>query len=384
MAVKNLKSSKTRTFLTVLGLAVGTGAVMCVISLGTGGKELLDYEMTRLGTNKIWVSAEANTGGSINLEAVAKLAEMSGSQAVSAVKTTYCAVSAGTDSMPIKTIGCQSDYFEISNMQQESGRFINARDSGRRLRSAVLSVQLADKLFGKKNPVGAQISIDGVGFSVIGVVDSLASSFVANPQEALLFIPIETFIKDINRHDPTGSADQVMVSVSEGMDVMAQAQRVVNELARLSGEGVYKANTMSGEIDVANRVMAIFLTIVGSIAVICMLVGGIGIMNMMISSVRERKREIGVMLAIGAAPGDVFAQVLAESAFMSMIGAVFGVGIGAAFTYAGCRYVGMSFAMPFWAIALAIVFSGLIGIFFGAYPAHKASQTSPVEAMRAS
>jgi putative ABC transport system permease protein len=382
LALKNISTGKMRTFLTVLGLAVGTGAVMSVISLGTGGQALLDYEMNRLGTNRIWVSAEMNTGGNIELEDARRLAQIEEATAISAVKTTYCTVSAGKDLSAIKTIGCQADFFEISNLQQKVGRFINERDSQREMRTAVLNSALAKKLFASRNAVGNDISVDGVAFTVVGVVENLASSFMQNSEEeALLYIPIETYLKDVSRQPGESVADQIMMCVS-GNDVMGSAQRVVDSLARVKSDGVYRANTMTNELDIANRIMNIFLTIVGSIAVVCMIVGGIGIMNMMVSSVRERKREIGVMLAIGASPRDVFFQMLTESVTMSVMGAAAGMIIGFVFTWIGCVYVGMDFSLPIWAIAMSIAFSALIGVFFGAYPAYKAARTSPVEAMR--
>ncbi|MGI5899910.1 MAG: ABC transporter permease [Christensenellales bacterium] len=382
LALKNISTGKMRTFLTVLGLAVGTGAVMSVISLGTGGRELLDFEMNRLGTNRIWVSAEMNTGGYIELEDAKRLKQMEEATATSAVKTTYCTVSAGKELSAIKTIGCQADFFTISNLQQKAGRFINERDSQREMRTAVLNSALAKKLFASRSAVGNEISVDGIAFMVVGVVENLASSFMQNSdEEAVLYIPIETYLKDVSRLPGENAADQIMMCVS-GNDVMGSAQRVVDSLARVKSGGVYRANTMTNELDIANRIMDIFLTIVGSIAVVCMIVGGIGIMNMMVSSVRERKREIGVMLAIGASPREVFFQMLAESVTMSVMGAAAGMIIGVVFTWVGCIYVGMAFSLPLWAMVTSIVFSALIGVFFGAYPAYKAARISPVEAMR--
>ena len=381
LALKHLSKGKMRTFLTVLGLAVGTGAVMSVIALGSGGKAMLDFEMNRLGTNRIWVKVEANTGGTIDLEdAVQLLSRLEDATAVSAVKTTYCAVSAGKEMLAIRAIGCQEDFFEINNLQQTVGRFLNRRDGQHGMRAAVINSALSNKLFGSKSAVGNEITVDGVKFTVVGVADNIASSFMQGSDESVLYLPIETYLKDVSK---TGgdSADQILLCVSSA-DMTQAAQRAVDAIARTKSGGVYRASTMANELDIADRVMGIFLTIVGAIAAVCMIVGGIGIMNMMVSSVRERRREIGVMLAIGASPADVFLQMSAESVAMSIIGAVFGVTIGLLFTWLGCRYVGMEFSLPLWAMAAAVGFSALVGVFFGAYPAYKAAKTPPVEAMR--
>ena len=359
--------------LTVLGFAIGTGALIATISLSVGGSALLEYEMSRLGTDCIWVSVEE--GSALSKTDVGYILRTHPQTQASAVQSSYAQLESDRSETLVQLIGCQESYCQIAKLQVAQGRFINENDDERALMAAVLDSALAEDLFGEEDALGQSVFISGVECKVVGVVSELPSGFVAMQEIRNVYLSIAAY----ERVTGIAEFDQIAVGVHENIGDVAQS--IVDGLGRLNN-AVYSAATLEGEIEISRRIMHIFVLVVGSIGAICMLVGGIGIMNMMVCAVRERRREIGVMLAIGASPGQIFRLFLTETMMLCLLGGIFGLALGLALTYAGCLAVDMELFIPLWALTLPVCFGLCVGLFFGIAPAVRASRTSPIDAIR--
>jgi putative ABC transport system permease protein len=395
VATESILENKLRTLLTMLGIIIGVGAVILMVAIGSGAQGQIRSQIQGLGTNLIVIApGTSNQGGvsrgagsfnRLNVEDVEKLEResvlLSG---VSPVITTGSQVIGGQGNWRTRINGVSTDYALIRDWQTTSGSFFDDSDQRSMRRVAVIGATVARQLWPDSDPVGEQIQLRNVPFQVIGVLAPKGQSAEGNDQDDVVLAPYTTVQ---TRLSGRSFIPQILASTFSP-DEIAAAQDEISLIMRESHdladweEDDFTVRNQSDLAEAAQGTTQIMTLLLSAIAGISLLVGGIGIMNIMLVSVTERTREIGIRMAIGARGSDVLTQFLVESVVMSAIGGLLGVGLG----FGGARllgqFTGWSTAISAPTVIIALVFSGAIGIFFGFYPARQASSLDPIEALR--
>ncbi|MCW9050263.1 MAG: ABC transporter permease [Deltaproteobacteria bacterium] len=395
VAIKSIARNKMRSLLTMLGIIIGVGSVICLVALGQGSQKDIEGQVASLGTNLLiirpgssqlgGVHGGAGSLGTLKLKDVIALRNNASLlQAVSPEIRVQSQVVAGVRNWNTSIYGGDIEYLSIRNYQIASGRIFSARDLLVRAKVALLGQTVADQLFPGENPIGARIRIGNVPFQVIGVLASKGQSAMGSDQDDVILAPSTTVLYRLG-DGKTLRSIVASASSSEKMDeAKAEVQQILRSAHRLSGEveDDFRLRDQTEINQMATRVTGTLTLLLSAIAGVSLLVGGIGIMNIMLVSVTERTREIGIRLAIGARPRDVLAQFLIESATLSLCGGIIGIGVGLGGAAAGGQLLGISLVINPLVIALAVIFTGAVGIFFGFYPARKAANLNPIDALR--
>lgn len=385
VALEGIMANRLRSFLTTLGIIIGIAAVIAVVAIGQGGRALVIREMEKIGTNIFavymdWRSDEPRTGDEFNLFDVAAIKEQ-----VPEVKylapqsTSYETVRAGTKSKFAYITGTSPDWKNIRNLQLARGRFLNEADclSGKMV--AVLDEDLSKELFGNRDPVGRRVMVSGSSLVVIGILQKETVLFDGGGP-GNLYIPFRTW----QMLYPNGFISGLEGSGVSKETVARAADKTVKILERRHPEaaGRYLGQTLESEMAIADRVMGIMTLVIGAIAGISLVVGGVGVMNIMLVSVTERVREIGLRKALGARRKDIMIQFLIEAMVLCFLGGVVGTAIGAGGAYLIAKIAKWPPLMSWRTILVALTFSAGVGILFGILPASKASKLDPIEALR--
>lgn len=383
VALEGIRANKLRSFLTTLGIIIGIAAVIAVVAIGQGGRAVLMAEMEKVGTNIFaiypdWNSGEPSSGNKFDLGDVQVLKDkIPGISHLSANSINMADVRGSKDKKNSQVYGVSSDYEHIRKLNMKTGHFFSKEDDSLGRRVAVLDEALADEVFGRSEPVGNKVSIGSTPYLVVGVV-ARGDSMMGFSEEARVFIPSRSwqnmFGSYINNLD--GSA----VSREKVQETMDQAVKVLERRHRSPGQ--YISYSMEQQMQSANKITGIMTLIIGAIAGISLFVGGIGVMNIMLVSVTERTREIGIRKALGARRKDILIQFLIESVVLCILGGVIGMalGIGGAFLIA--KVAKWPPLVSWWTAMIAFAFSAAIGIIFGLLPANKAAKMDPIEALR--
>jgi putative ABC transport system permease protein len=380
MAFKSILANKMRSLLTMLGIIIGVTAVIALVAIGQGTTKSVTDQVQSLGTNLLTVNITGR-GSQTTLdykdaEAITNLSDIEYSAPVNQqngyVKTTGDAIS-------VSVVGTTADYMDVKQYSLAAGRFIGQIDLDFYQEIAVLGATTATDLFGTQNAVGQYFLINGVRYKVVGVLASKGSSLTGSNDEVVI-IPITTSerlfqskgVRSIN----------IQVDASDKMDqVTAELESALTEKFR----GDTNSFRVFNQQDLLNSFSSISNTLsiaLGGVAGISLLVGGIGIMNIMLVSVTERTREIGIRKAIGAKKRDIMVQFLIESIALSGLGGLLGIGIGIGVAQTVSKVMSMTVVMSLPIILLAFGFSVFIGVVFGLFPANKASNLKPIEALR--
>ena len=396
IALKALNRNKMRTMLTMLGMIIGVGAVITMVALGKGAQTTIEEQVKAAGTNMInvnvrqllagrrprWARGMSNTLMPEDAEA---LREVPGVQYVAAGANTRGQVVAGNQNWSTQVEGTDVDMPLIRSWPTKYGAFFSPQDVSGAAKVAVLGSVVADTLFGPDvDPTGQMIRIRSQPFKVIGVMASKGQSGTGQDQDDVIFVPYTTVIKKlqgqqhIQRHHrsrpPPPTSAPVAAAITEVLRVRHKLMpgdpddfmvRTLEEMASVRSE---TARTMG--------------TLLAAIAGVSLLVGGIGIMNIMLVSVTERTREIGLRMAIGARGKDVLLQFLVEAVVLSLFGGIIGIGFGFGLAEAAERFLQWPTTIPPNAIGMAFGFAAATGVFFGFYPARKAARLDPIEALR--
>ncbi len=383
VALEGIRSNKLRSFLTTLGIIIGIAAVIAVVAIGQGGRAMLMAEMEKVGTNifAIYVdrrSGEQPTGRMFELSDVQVLKDkVPGISYLSANSTTMDDVRGSKDKMYSQVWGVSSDYEYIRKLNMKNGHFFNREDDSLGRRVAVLDEALADEIFGRSEPVGHMVHIGSTPFLVVGVV-AKGDSMLGFSEEARVFIPSRSWHNMFGTY--VNSLEGSAVSREKVQEIMDQSVKVLERRHRSSAQ--YISYSMEQQMQSANQITGIMTLIIGAIAGISLLVGGIGVMNIMLVSVTERTREIGIRKALGARRRDILTQFLIESVVLCLLGGTIGMmlGVGGAFLIA--KLAKWPPLVSWWTMLIAFFFSATIGIIFGMLPANKAAKMNPIEALR--
>lgn len=390
-----------RSILTVLGVIIGVAAVVALTMVGQGSTANITRSLQSLGTNLLTVSSNRFGGGGGGLvrggaaqtitlkdaEAIQQqFASQIGGVAPSAQSSRQ--VKAGANNTNATIIGSWPDYATVRNAVPEKGSFFTAADNQGRKRVAVIGYQIAQDLFEGVDPLGQRIRIAGISFTVAGVLPDKGDAGFANPNSQII-IPLNTYFQRLSRDNRGGepTVNQVYVQGLE-KDNLKKLQNDISDLLAVRHKKTdpeeydFSVQNQADALASVNQVTQTLTLFLGGVAGISLLVGGIGIMNIMLVSVTERTREIGIRKALGAKPRDILTQFLVESVVLSVGGGILGIliGLGLANSVGNLLRITPIFAPD--SMVLAFVFSVVVGVFFGFYPAMRAARLDPVESLR--
>lgn len=398
MAVRSLKINKMRSMLTSLGIIIGVSAVIIMLAIGSGTSKKIAEDMESMGSNLLMIrSASANSGGvrmgfgtkpSLTLkdaDAIEKNAR--GILAVAPYSSGTSQLTYGNQNWSTSVGGTTASYLFIRNYEISSGRNFIPEDIKNNTKVAIIGNTVATELFGDMDPINKTMRIGNVPFKIIGLLKTKGQSGMGMDQDDLVFIPITTAQKKVFGTDFPGSIKMINVKATDS-EILEQTEADIDEILTQRhhlGKNqdkdfeIRNLAEMQETIKSSAKAMSFLL---GAIASVSLLVGGIGIMNIMLVSVTERTKEIGIRMSIGAKANDIRIQFLIESFLLSVIGGIIGVIIGVAGANAVHIFGGTNIAVSGFSIVLSLTVSGVIGIAAGFYPAYKASLLNPIEALR--
>jgi putative ABC transport system permease protein len=397
-ALESLTSNKLRSGLTILGIVIGVAAVIAMISIGRGAENTITGSIQGIGTNLLFVlrggSEDVRNPQPITLgdaNAIADPFQAPSVMGVAPMLNGSVKVAAGGESVVTSIEGVTSEYSTVRNIGVTEGEFIREEHLLGRASVVLLGQEVADQLFGRKEGlVGETVRIEGQPFRVIGVLESKGGSSFAN-QDDRVIVPLTTAQIRLLRRSTTDRIDMLVVQAVNAQSVPGASEEIAQILRSRHrteiGFDDFTVLTQQDFLDTASTITSVLTIFLGGVAAISLLVGGIGIMNIMLVSVTERTREIGLRKALGARRMDILVQFLTESAVLSLAGGVIGIILGWVISFvvgriAAANNAAINPAIGIDTILLATLFSAAVGLFFGIYPANRAASLEPVEALR--
>lgn len=394
ISLKAIFSNKVRSLLTMLGVIIGVSSVVLLISLGRGLEAFVTQSFEDLGSNNIFISPGNvfSEDGGFNSFQEQGLSAMSNSFTMADVKeisrlrehvlkVAYYSVQSDTlkfmnNSEKSTILGTNADYNQVLITKLDKGRWFNASESESGDRVVVLGYKIAEELFGEVDPIQKKIRVGNVTFTIVGVAEEKGSGFGGPSFDSYTYIPYETLSRIYNINDIM----DITVKARDDVEISEAIAVIEKTLEKSYEEDEFSVYDQAELLKVIQDILGMLTIALGGIAAISLLVGGIGIMNIMLVSVTERTKEIGLRKALGATPNTILGQFLVEAAFLSILGGVIGLGIA---------YAGSLAIQPFFpakvtteAVLLAFGVSTVVGLVFGAAPARRASLLSPIEALR--
>jgi putative ABC transport system permease protein len=399
-AWRALTTNLMRSILTMLGIIIGVAAVITMIAVGSGAQKRVEDQIKGLGSNIMLVLPGAQTAGGVRLgaqtgqtlteeDALAIAKEVPEVQTVAPSLRTATQVVVGNTNWATSVLGTTSDYLEVRDWPLEGGRAFEASEAAGSGKVALIGQTVAQQLFGDADPIDQTIRVRKVPLTVIGVLARKGQNSQGQDQDDMVIVPLSTYRNRIQgmsggRLKRVGS---VSVKVAEGQS-MRDAEANIRELLRQRHRlqpgqdddfSVRNLTEMLAAQEESSRVMTLLLAAVAGVSLI---VGGIGIMNIMLVSVTERTREIGLRMAVGARGRDILSQFLIEAVTLSLMGGAIGVVLGALATWGVAEFAGWQVALSANSVVLAVGFSAAVGVFFGFYPARRAAALLPIQALR--
>jgi len=395
IALDALVSNKLRSILTMLGIIIGVGAVIAMVSIGMGVRDKVSNSIASLGSNLIIVTPGAASssgvrqaaGTNITLtlkDAQAMAREVNGIGAVAPSVSKQYQMVAGNMNWTTSVQGTTPEYLEVRNLSVQAGSFITNEDVETRNRVAVIGTTVASSLFTNTNPIGQSIRINNAPFTIIGVLESKGQSAGGQDQDDTVIIPLTTAqermmgITYVQTISVQAANSEVVDQVQEGITSLLRARHDITA----DKTDDFSVRNLASVMATAQETTGTITMLLGSIAAISLLVGGIGIMNIMMVSVTERTREIGIRKALGARYANILMQFLIEAVVIGVIGGAIGIVFGIGTSYAISSIAGWNTVITATPILVAFGFSVGIGLFFGLYPARKAALLNPIDALR--
>ncbi len=395
IALKALLANKLRSVLTMLGIIIGVGAVIAMVSVGMGVRRNVQSSIASLGSNMLIVSpGSANSGGVRSAAGSTITLKYEDAEAIKnkiknidyvspTVSNSYQIVN-GNQNWNSTIQGVTPEYMAIRSLTVSTGSFVTQNDLNARNRVAVIGTTVAENLFGSANPVGQTIRVNNSPYKIIGVLESKGQSSMGQDQDDVVIVPLTTaqerllgitYVKSIN----------IQVTDANRMDqVQSEVETLLRQRHHIIGdkEDDFTVRNLTSLMQTMTQTTTMITILLGSIAGISLLVGGIGIMNIMMVSVTERTREIGIRKALGATFRNIMMQFLIESVVIGVVGGLIGIGAGCMVSMAIAKFGGFNTVITAAPVLLSFFFSVGIGLFFGIYPARKAALLDPIEALR--
>ena len=393
LAMRAISRNMLRSFLTVLGVVIGVAAVIAMVTIGNGTTEQVKSELSRLGTNMLFVrpgqfgpgraSVDAKRFTDSDVQAIRD--QISGVRAVAPLNRSSAAtVIYGGKNHQTSVVGTTNDYLIAQDWTIALGReFLPAEDRGGQI-GCIIGETVRQELFGSSDPVGQTIRVSNISCPVIAVLGRKGQSGLGDDQDDTVIMPLKIHQRRIGG---TTTISSIMVSAQDGLStskVQSDLENLLRERRRigLGRQDDFTVNDMAQIASAMTGTTTLLTGLLGAVAAVSLLVGGIGIMNIMLVSVTERTREIGIRLAIGALEKQVLTQFLVEAVMLSAFGGTAGILTGLGLAYAVVSFLGVPFVTSPVIIAVAFAFSAAIGVVFGYFPARRAASLSPIEALR--
>ncbi|MEG6616184.1 ABC transporter permease [Peptococcaceae bacterium 1198_IL3148] len=386
VSLEGIKNNKLRSFLTTLGIVIGIAAVILVMAIGEGGKAMIIGELEQYGTNIFQIYPNYREGEYVRLRDFTKeditvvKALSSEVKYLAPMKYERQEIRGSEGKKTVQVIGTTTDYQYIRNLEIQWGRFFNEQDDAVGRRVIVLDEALANELFGFENPVGQRVMIEGGNSAlVVGVIKKRESQLPGMQPDQNAYIPV-SFMVGSSQWEYVNMLMGSAASKEMVYQAMDRTKKILER--RHNTTNHYDAYSMEQEMEMVGKVTGIMSLIISSIAGISLFVGGIGVMNIMLVSVTERTREIGIRMALGATRKDILTQFLIEAVVLCSAGGVIGICIGYAGSMVASYFLNLPPLVSWWTALFAFLFSAIIGVFFGIYPANKASKLDPIVALR--
>ena len=398
IALRAIKANKMRSILTSLGIIIGVAAVIIMLAIGNGAQITIQNEMKSMGTNLVMIRSGTSTSGGKRMghgsqptmkasDGNAIEEKIDGISLAAPVLNDAGQVVYGNANWSTSIVGTDNRYFQIKDWDLAYGRYFSQTDIKNAGKVAVLGTTVVKELFGDVDPLGKTIRVKGIPFTVIGVTTERGQSGPGMDQDDMIYIPLSTAQKKVTGISFPDMVNMVMLQAETAEDTYTTQEAIRTLLRQRHNLGINKDDDfvimnltqMMEMMQTSTQVLTILL---GSIASISLLVGGIGIMNIMLVSVTERTREIGIRMAIGAKSWDIRLQFLTEALVLSLIGGLIGVIIGLVGAGAVSWFSSFKAVVSVFYSLLPFSFAGIVGLFFGFYPAYKASLLNPINALR--
>jgi putative ABC transport system permease protein len=395
VATKSILKSRMRSLLTALGIIIGVAAVVVMVAIGNGAQMKVEQQIASLGSNLIIITPGTSSSGGVRggsgsfnrftLEDVTKIKnEATLIKGVSPLVRSGGQIIGGSGNWFTQIQGVSPDYLEIRSWSLKSGEFFTERDVIARAKVCVLGADVATNLFANDDPIGKQVRVRNVPFKVIGVLKSKGQTAVGTSNDDIVLAPSKTVLDRLSGGRFISSIQVSAISSEKSLPAQAELKSIMRESHKLE-KGEDDDFTIKDQSDIAEaatETSRVLTYLLASVAGVSLVVGGIGIMNIMLVSVTERTREIGIRLSVGARASDILIQFLTEATVLSLSGGIIGILLSFLITYILNNYTEQPAYIKAEIIMIAFGFAGMIGIFFGFYPARKAAALNPIDALR--
>jgi putative ABC transport system permease protein len=394
LALRAIRRNVMRSVLTILGIVIGVAAVIAMVTLGNGTTAEVTASIQSLGSNLLIITpgaggrglgGTARVGSAFTVRDASAIVEQIGNiTAVAPTAGARAQIVFGSVNWPTSVTGVDSGFFRVRDWPLTSGRSFTEAETRAGRALCILGTTVRDKLFGAQDPLGASIRVHDVPCQVIGVLSSKGQAMGGVDQDDAVLMPLRTVQRRLNGNSDVSMIQLAVSSSAATARVQTDVTALLRERRGLTGDKeddfrVLDIGQIASTVQSTTRVMTGFLS---ALAAVSLLVGGIGIMNIMLVSVTERTREIGIRLAIGALERDVLAQFLVEAVALSLLGGIIGIGIGLGSSYLAVPLLNVPFVFDPTVVILAFGFSGAVGVIFGFFPARKAARLDPIDALR--
>ena len=394
LALKEIRRNILRSFLTILGIVIGVASVIAMVMIGDGTTANVKQSISKLGTNMLTLrvgqerrgppkednSAKPFTEGDIS----AIKNEVQNIKAVASENNTRINIVYGNKSNSASVIGTNNDYFVIKDWEVTDGRIFDESELNSGKSSCIIGTTMVKQLFGEDNPIGTNIRLKNLSCNVIGVLKSKGASAFGSDQDEIIIVPLKMFQQKIKGDKDISS---ILISITSGKYIENAKTEITSLMQerrnlRVDEPDNFHIRDMEEMLSAMTSTTKMLTYLLGSIAGISLLVGGIGIMNIMLVSVTERTREIGTRLAIGAMENEVLLQFLVEAIVLSTLGGIIGIILGLSIGFVAVDVMELAFILNNQIIMISFFFSTLIGVVFGYFPARKAARLNPIDALR--
>ncbi|TAN41850.1 MAG: FtsX-like permease family protein [Nitrospirae bacterium] len=398
IALRALRVNKMRSMLTMLGIIIGVGAVITMLAVGTGAQRRISEQISSIGSNLIIILPGSTTAGGVRMgagtqptlslgdaEAIQK--ECPAVMHVGPVLNGVGQVVYGSQNWSTAVVGTTPAMLNVRDWGLSGGRPFTSDEVRSGAKVCLVGQTVVDNLFGSVNPIGQSIRIKKVPFTIIGILEPKGQSPNGQDQDDTIYVPVTTAQRQLFGTTFPGMVRIIMIKAKDAGQLYA-AEKQITELLRQRHrigprqDNDFTVRNLTQTLQAAEQSSKVMTLLLGAIASVSLLVGGIGIMNIMLVSVTERTREIGIRMAVGARTWDIRLQFLIEALIMSLIGGIFGIIIGISGSELLSMFAGWPTIVSTLSVVSAFSFSGIVGIFFGFYPAYKASLLDPIEALR--